>query len=152
MRHGKLFVLSGLFALGACDDSPTEPFCADVNSPATLQLTSETTGFGTIQSGPLAGGFSVQITKNTPGANNTRNLEIRQVFATSPGDTLFTQGTGVLTPTSQTEGSLTETLAVERGTGRFRSAQGTFTATATANFQTGAGQATFAGQLCGLRR
>jgi hypothetical protein len=152
MQHRRLIALAGLFALGACDDSPTEPFCAEVSSPATLQLTSQTTAFGTVQSGPLAGGFNVQITRSTPGANNTQNLELRQVFATSPGDTLFTQGTGVLTPTSQTQGNLTETLTVERGTGKFRSTTGTISATATADFQTGAGQATFAGRLCGLRR
>lgn len=152
MRRGVHLILSGLFALGACDNSPTEPFCAEVNSPATLQLTSETTAFGTVQSGPLAGPFSVQIIRNTPGANNTRNLELRHAFITSPGDTLFTQDTGVLTLTSQVQGSFNETLNVERGTGRFRSARGTFTATATANFQTGAGQATFVGQVCGLRR
>ncbi len=152
MRRSAPIALAGLFALGACEGSPTQPFCGEVNSPATLQLTSETTAFGIVQSGPLAGTFTIQITRNTPGTNNTRNLELRHAFVTTPGDTLFTRDTGVLTLASQTQGSFSETLTVERGTGRFRSAQGTFTASATANFQTGTGQATFAGQLCGLRR
>jgi ABC-type transport system substrate-binding protein len=151
MRCRSIAAAVAIFTATACEDSPTEPFCANVDSPATLQLTSQTTATGSVQQGPLRGTVNAEITSLTPGANNTQNAESRHVFIAGVGDTLFTRDTGVITPTSQAQADLSETLNVERGTGRFRSAQGSFASTGTIDGQTGQVQATFTGQLCGLR-
>lgn len=151
MRAKAISSLALVSLVAACE-SPTSTECRNVDAPVTLQLTSQTTATGTIQSGPLMGTVNAQILSTAPGANNTVTATMRHVFIASPRDTLFTNDTAVLTPTSQTEFALAETLNVERGTGRFRSASGTFTASVTGSFATGVVTGRYEGRLCGLRK
>ncbi len=149
MRSKTIPALALASFVAACD-SPTATKCRDVGAPVTLQLTSQTTATVSVQSGPLAGTVNAEILSTAPGPNNTVTAKMRHVFVAGARDTLFTTDTAVLTPRSETEFTLAETLAVERGTGKFRSASGTFTAAVNGSFATGAVAGRYEGRLCGL--